>query len=171
MNENDIYGKAGLRNVNASGESFDLIRELFIDPNDLNKAFVEHPTQFAFWAKVARDAKNEYEDALKRAKREERELRDVTYSRLYLFYKTKPDGGKKPTESEVDALVKTSAEYANHKSEVDALYDAADELKAHYNVLQDALEAFKVRTESLINLGAQYRAEMQSGVRIKAPLN
>lgn len=170
MNDHDIYGKAGLRNITVQGEAFDLIRELFIDPNDLNAAFISHPSQFAFWAKVARDAKNEYEDALKQAKREERELRETTYSRLYLFYKNGRES-KRVTETEADALAKTSEEYAKHKAKVDAMYDRASELRRKYDTLQDALEAFKARTESLINLGANYRAEIQSGVRIKAPQN
>ena len=170
MNEQDIYGRAGLRNITIQGEAFDLIRELFIDPNDLNSAFISHTSQFAFWSKVARDAKNEYEDALKRAKREERELRETTYSRLYLFYKNGREG-KRVTETEADALAKTSEEYVNHKKIVDSAYDRASELKKTSDTLQDALEAFKARTESLINLGANYRAEIQSGVRIKAPQN
>lgn len=130
------------------GDDADFLREcVTILPEDIQTQFEEIPGQLAYWNAQYGKALRAHLNAAVDVK--------VTRARVYtqLIEQAIAQGGKKPTEEHLKALVETNEDL------IEQQYVAA-EAEARKNDLYGKLDAIRSKKEMLISLGAHLRAEM-----------
>lgn len=130
-------------------------QDVSVDPNDLNRCFVEHAGLFAHYAAI--------QVAAMRAEASARTRMEVIEAKTSLEVRNKAVEDKvKVTEAMIDQAVTLNSEVMKAR----IAYNTA---KAHTQLAHHAVEAFRQRRDMLIQLGASYREEMKGAVSTRMP--
>lgn len=131
----------------------ELQKDVAIDPDNLDKACVEHAGLFVHYASLRAQARGQYEKM--------KAAFEILESRLYAQIRVELAAeGKKVTEAQVDAAVKAHPKWwagKNRLIETQGIYDLA----------QNAAAAFEQRRDMIIQIGSDRRIERQGELRIK----
>jgi hypothetical protein len=124
------------------------------DPTDLDNAARSQAPMFVTYANLARLARRQFE-RMKVAV-------EIMESRLYAYHRDElTKEGKKATEAQIDAAVKTDKRYFAAKEKfIDA--------RAIYDLANDAREAFSQRKDMIVQMTVDRRTERQGELRIMA---
>lgn len=137
-----------------------LADDLEIDTGDINKAYIEQPGKFAYWATVALQAKFVYERKKQEVNRQEEYLKKTMYGELdSIIRKQMEMDGEKITESKVVSNICINEAYLEEQQKLYELQDELLVLQERYHQLDVAKEAMNQRKDMLISLGAQLRQE------------
>ena len=137
-----------------------LADDLEIDTGDINKAYIEQPGKFAYWATVALQAKFVYERKKQEVNRQEEYLKKTMYGELdSIIRKQMEMDGEKITESKVVSNICINEAYLEEQQKLYELQDELLVLQERYYQLDVAKEAMNQRKDMLISLGAQLRQE------------
>lgn len=136
-----------IRYMTIGGREYDLLMEIRIDKEDLDKMFTEHPEKTLFWGRLrARENAR-----LRRLEDELQELEKIRFRQFWELYDAK---GVQFSDSLVWSEVRTENTVVEKRKEV-------RRAKAKSEALKSVCDAFEHRKSSLINLGAMYRKERE----------
>ena len=138
----------------------DLESDLKFTPENLNQAYIEQPSKFAYWSVLAVQSKS----ALDRKKLEVEQLEDYTRKTLYGELDTEVRqrmemDGEKVTEAKVVSGIYTHPRYLEVKSKLRECQAELLALQKQTDLLYSAKEAFIQRKDMIISLGANLRQE------------
>lgn len=138
--------------INGLEHEYDLTADLFINTGALNDDYTTHAERFAWYATAYELAEQELESW--------KAVKGLCYARKDAEFRAQQEAlGKKVTEKSVEAYVMQDAEYQNVASKYLDVMRSVGMMKA-------ARDAMMHRKDMLVGLGANYRAEGTSDVKL-----
>ena len=143
-----------------STTQMNLTDDLKIDAVDINQAFCDQPSIYAYWATVAAQAKALYDRKKLSVDKKDDYIKKTLVGELDSEVRMELEmNGEKVTETKV-----TNGIYGHprYKEEISELYELKEELldlQAQVTTLEIAKDAMNQRKDMLISLGAQLRQE------------
>ena len=149
--------------IDSSSYDIDLEEDLAFTEEEINKAYIEQPVKFAWWATIAAQTKSTIDQKKIEVERQEDYLKKTLTAELDIKVRRQlSEDGERITEAKVNSAVISHPEY--RKAQL-ALYELEDELldlTKQYNLIIAAKEAMIQRKDMLISLGAQLRQKLNN---------
>lgn len=131
-----------------------LKKDVDFNIHDLDNAMMEHAGKFVHYAELSSAARRQY----KRAKA----AFEILESQLYAHWReTLTEGGKKSTEAQITAAVKTDPRWWSANQRL-------IEAEAQYDFANDAREAFLQRKDMIVQVSVDRRHEREGELRMRA---
>ena len=134
--------------------------DLQFTPEDINTAYMEHPTKFAYWAVVAAQAKAVMDKKKLEVERQDEFLRKTLVGELDRIVRCNLESdGEKVTEAKVASNIYVHPRYLEEQAKLYTLQDELLELQNQHGLLCAAKDAMIHRKDMLVSMGAQLRQE------------
>lgn len=160
LTEKDLSILSVTVNLPQNDYDLDLAKDSQIDVNNLNQAFIEQPTIFAWYATLAALAKSRVTKLKREVDKQDDYIKKTLTGKLDA--KVRKDleiAGEKATETKVTNAIYADVEYISNVQKLNALKDDLTDAEADSAILDVARETMIQRKDMLISLGAQVRSE------------
>lgn len=133
---------------------------------DIKQHYLEQASRYLFWASLEAKARNKRDKHKSKLDASEQHLKTVVKSELYSQCKTELElAGEKITEAKIEAAIYASKDYRTYLEEIHKLTEELDEINYAYFLIKSVADAFAMRKDMLMGLGAYVRLEVVSDNR------
>lgn len=130
---------------------------------DIKTHYLEQASRYLFWASLEAKARNKRDTQKSKLEATEQHMKTVLKSELYSDCKTQLElSGEKVTEAKIEASIFSSKEYKKALETIQEYTKELDEINYAYFLIKSVSDAFAMRKDMLMGLGAYIRLEVSS---------
>lgn len=138
-----------------------LEKDLKFQPENLNQAYIEQASKFAFWATLAVQAKSKVDKKKLEIEQQDDFIKKMLVGKLDPVVRRQlEDNSEKVTEAKVTNGIYVHPEYVAACNKLYKLQEDLWELQLQWNLLSTAKDALVQRKDMIISLGANLRQEL-----------
>lgn len=127
---------------------------------DIKTHYLEQASRYLFWASLEAKARNKRDTQKSKLEATEQHLKTVLKSELYSDCKTELElAGEKVTEAKIEAAIFSSKDYKKALETIQKLTEELDDINYAYFLIKSVSDAFSMRKDMLMGLGAYIRLE------------